>query len=123
LKIAWKVLRWIGFVGLVAILGPIFYFGSLEGYEYLTQSEAKARTAAQEMFLKICDRKGLDPHAFRGPDRPNIEADKQLGQYTFVWTRAPGEVIYVHVMYLPYDLPYSVSNSILEQGFGASTRP
>jgi hypothetical protein len=59
------------------------------------------------MFLKICNRNGLDPQSFRGPDRPNIESDKQLGIYTFAWTRAPEEVLYVHVTYLPYDLPYS----------------
>jgi hypothetical protein len=112
-------------VGLVAILGPIFYFGSLEVYEYLTRSEDKARAAAREMFLKICDRQGLDPHTFRGPDRPSIESDRLLGQYTFVWNRVwePEEKVYVHVTYLPYDLPYSVSRPIFEQELRASTKP
>jgi hypothetical protein len=109
MRTAWKVVRWGCFIGLLVLFGGILYIASSETYLYLTRSENRAQAAAQAMFMKICHRQQLDPRSFYGPDRPSIRSDEKLDVYTFVWSRGPEETITVSVMYLPYDLPYSVS--------------
>jgi hypothetical protein len=108
----WKIVRWGGLFALLIPLVGAGYLASAEYYVYLTRSEPKAQAAAQVQFTKICARLELDPNSFRGPERPdNAAAD----QYTFVWTRSSDETIYVSVAYLPYDFPYSVSETILSR--------
>lgn len=123
MRSGWKIFRWVGFIGLLVVLGGIFYFGSSEAYLYLTRSDVKAQTAAQEMFQSICDRHGLDSHSFHGPDRPNTEQDKKNDQYTFIWSRSPDETIYINVSYLPYDFAYSISEAITERKRDAGLKP
>ena len=109
-----KAVRWtIGTVG-VCLLAGALCLGSAETYLYLTRSEPKARAAAQELFVRLCAKRGLDPASFRGPTRPSVQSDSMLNTYTFEWTRGPQESITISVMYLPYDLPYSISEGILE---------
>lgn len=115
MRTTWNTLGWLGFIGLLLLLAGPLYLGSSEVYLYLTQSEAKAQAAAQTMFKRICDREGLDPRSFHGPERPSVESDKKLDAYTFVWARSPDETITISVTYLPYDLPYSISESIIER--------
>ena len=123
MRSAWKALRWACFIGLSVLLGGILYIGSSEAYLYLTRSESKAQAAAQRVFTRICDQQQLDPHSFHGPDRPSIGSDEKLGIYTFVWTRSPDEKVYVHVTYLPYDLPYSISEAITERKHDTVSKP
>jgi hypothetical protein len=111
----WMALRWGGYIGLFVVLGAALYISSSEAYLYLTRSESKAQAAAQVMFAKICDRQRLDPNSFHGPNRPSVHSDEKLGTYTFMWLRSPEETITVSVTYLPYDLPYSISEAITER--------
>jgi hypothetical protein len=120
MRAAWKTLRW---VALLVPLGGILYIGSSEAYLYLTRSEARAQSAAQAMFIRICDRQRIDPHSFHGPERPSVQSDQILGAYTFVWTRSPEETIAVSVTYLPYDLPYSISEAITERKRDTDFKP
>ena len=123
MRIFWRTLKWFGLAfGAAVVLGALYIRGS-EVYLYLTQSEEKAQAAASAMFIKICGRQGLDPRSFHGPDRPSIPSDKKLDSYTFVWTRPPKETITVSVTYLPYDLPYSISEGITESEQNAKTHP
>jgi len=114
MRVVWKTVRWGGFIGLLVLLGGGLYISSSEAYLYLTRSESRAQQAAQAMFEEICGRQRLDPHSFHGPDRLSVQSDEKLGTYTFVWTRSPEETISVSVTYLPYDLPYSISEAITE---------
>jgi hypothetical protein len=123
MRAAWKAVRWAGLIALLVLLGGILYFVSAETYLYLTQSEAKAQAAAQAMFMRICDRQGLNPNSFHGPERLNVQLDKQRGTYMFVWSRSPEETITVSVMYLPYDLPYSISEAITERKRDTESKP
>jgi hypothetical protein len=113
MRYVWKTIRWGGIIVLLVLLVGAGYFGSVESYIYFTRSESKARAAAQVQFLKICDRNGLDPKSFHGPARPSNAA---VDQYMFVWTRSPEETISVSVAYLPYELPYSMSEAIASRG-------
>jgi hypothetical protein len=108
-----KIFQWAMFSGLIILLGWGAYFGVSESYIYFTRSEDKAQTAAQGIFLKICEEDGLDPHSFHGPHRNSLEQDKKRGQYTFVWSRNQNEEIYVNVSYLPYDFAYSSSETLI----------
>ncbi len=114
---------WGALIVLLVPLGGALLFGSIEGYIYLTRSESKAQAAAQAMFLKTCESDGLDPGSFHGPDRSSIELDKERDQYSFVWTRAPNETVYVNVSYLPYDFASSVSEAIIERKREAGSTP
>jgi hypothetical protein len=123
MKIVTKIFQWPVLFGLVVVVGTVVYFGAIETYIYFTRSEAKAQTAAQTMFLKICESEKLDPYSFHGPSRPSIQSDEKLGAYTFVWTRSPEETITVSITYFPYDLPYSVSEAIIEHKPGSLLKP
>ncbi len=109
-----KGLQWAVIFCLVVVIGVVVYFGVAESYIYFTRSEVKAQTAAQGVFLKVCERENLDPHSFQGPYRPSLEQDKKRSQYTFVWSRKRNESIYVNVSYLPYDFAYSTSEALIE---------
>lgn len=102
-------------VGALLLAGTILYFVASETYLYMTRSEPRAQAAAQQLFMRICSRQGVDPSSFRGPDRPSVQSDERLNSYTFVWTRNPQENITISVTYLPYDLPYSISEGITER--------
>jgi hypothetical protein len=123
MKALWRGIRWVVLIVFLLLLGGALYFGSVESYTYLTRSEGKAQAAAQEEFTRICDQQQLDPHSFHGPDRADVVSDEKLGIYTFVWTRASDEKIYVHVTYLPYDLPYSISATITERKRDTGSQP
>ena len=123
MRALWRGIRWGALIVLLVLLGGTLYFGSIEVYAYITRSESKAQAAAKEEFTRICEQQQLDPHSFRGPDRPNVSSDEKLGIYTFVWTRAPDEKIYVHVTYFPYDLPYSISAAITERKRDRGSKP
>jgi hypothetical protein len=116
-------MRWGALIVLLVPLGGALYFGSIESYIYLTRSESKAQGAAQAVFSRICEQEKLDPRSFHGPDRPSIELDKKRNQYSFVWTRSFNETINVSVVYLPYDLPYSISEAIIERKREAGSTP
>lgn len=109
-----KKLRWIGVFGLLILIGGGLYIGASEVYIYLTRSDVKAQMAAQELFHKICDRQGIDSHSFNGPMRLSLEQDYKNDQYTFIWSRAHDETIYINVSYLPYDFAYSISETTTE---------
>jgi len=116
----WKIVRWACIIALLVLLVGAAYLGSVEFYTYFTRSEDKARAAAQVQFLKICDRYEFDPNSFHGPDQPRNAAPDQ---YMFVWTRSPEETISVSVVYLPYDLPYSISEAISSRKYGVRPKP
>ena len=119
MEFVWKIVRWGSITALLALLVGAAYLASVESYIYFTRSEAKARTAAQVQFMKICGRYELDPNSFHGPERPrNAAPDQNM----FVWTRSPEETISVSVAYLPYDLPYSISETISSRKYGAQPR-
>ena len=115
------ILRWLVYGGLFILLLGFLYFSSWEAYVWLTQSDVKAQAAAEAMFKKICGREGLDPDSFSGPQRPSLQSDKKLDTYTFLWSRAPEETISVSVVYLPYDLPYSISQALIEAKHGVKS--
>jgi hypothetical protein len=54
------ILRWAGTSILVVILFGALWFGAIESYLFFTRSEAKARVAAQEQFVKLCDEYKLE---------------------------------------------------------------
>lgn len=97
----------------MVVIVAIFYLLTSEGYIYATQTEAKAQAAAQIIFSKNCKEEGLDQSLFHGPNLVPMHNAK----YNFVWTRADGETATVTVSYLPYDLEYSESLSLVEQSW------
>jgi hypothetical protein len=98
------------------LFGGFFYVGSVEFYLYVTRSEAKAQAAAEAVFAQVCDQHALDRRAFHGPVRPSasVESDEMLGAYTFRWRESAEREITVSVTYLPYDVPYSMSEGLIE---------
>ena len=111
MKAVWKVLRLSLLAIFLLFLAGVFYLSAFESYIYLTRSDAKAEAAAQAMFVRICEQNGLDPASFQGPERRIPQPD----EYNFVWARLPEENISVSVIYLPYDLPYSLSDALVER--------
>ena len=105
-------------VVMASICVPAFllgmYFAGPELYLYFKKDEVKAQSDAEAMFVKVCQDEGLDPSTFSGPSRPNIATDDKLHQYNFRWTRNAREWITVGVVYLPHDVPYSMSPTIVE---------
>jgi hypothetical protein len=99
-----------GLIPVLVLLAGLAYFGSLELYLYVTRSEAKAQTTAEAVFSEICEQHGLDPRTFRGPFPLGDDAD----HYEFVWSQSTGRDITVSVIYLPYDVPYSISPALIE---------
>lgn len=93
----------------VVIIGLV---GSVEYYTYFTRSESKALADAQQVFLQVCQDQQLDPRTFKLS--PSI-INKRSGAYMFIWTRSAEETITVSVSYLPYDLPYSISEALVER--------
>ncbi len=114
MRMAYKFLRWFCFAGLAIVVGSSLYFALPEAYLYLTKSDVSAQAKAEKIFQKICADEGLDPHSFRGPDRPNVELDKMFGQYNFAWTRFSDQMIYIGVTYLPSDSTYTMSETLVE---------
>ena len=106
--------RWLILGGISAALAVALFLFSIEYYQYLTRNEAKAQEAATAEFRTICIRHGLDPALFHGPVRPDTESDNKSGTYTFDWAISPSETVSVTVMYLPYDMPYSISAGLTE---------
>ena len=67
MRLIWIILRWAGTILkwvvtsiLVVILFGALWFGAIESYLFFTRSEAKARVAAQEQFVKLCDEYKLE---------------------------------------------------------------
>ena len=109
-----KAIRWTFIAGALCLAAGVLYIITSEAYLYLTRSERRAEAAAQELFARLCVRRGLDPRSFGGPTRPSVQSDSKLNSYTFVWARAPEETVTISVTYLPYDLPYSISEGITD---------
>jgi hypothetical protein len=112
-----RVFRWTGIALLSLVLSGVLYVFGMEGYQYLTQSEPKARWRAQAKFESLCKEFELSPQSFHGPERPNPAVDKQLGVYSYAWTRFPGEEIDVSITYLPFDVVYSASAKLIEENW------
>lgn len=111
MKAVWNALRLSLLAIFLLLSAGVLYFTAYESYAYLTRSEAKAEAAAQAMFVKICEQNALDPTSFSGPERRIPQPD----EYNFIWARSPDETISVSVIYLPYDLPYSLSEALIER--------
>jgi hypothetical protein len=99
---------------IVIVISAILYFVLAESLHYLTRSQIEAQVAAQAQFEIICRQQELDSRDFRGPFQPYMRSDRRTHAYNFVWIRMPGETITITVSYLPYDLPYSLSRSLIE---------
>src|ERR1700722_11343401 len=97
MKIVRKVIRWLVLGGLLLVLIVVCAITFAEIHIYLTRSEAKAETAAQAEFKRICDREGIDPLSFQGPKRLYVELGSRANSYTFVWSRSANETITVDV--------------------------
>jgi len=109
-----KYLRWtiVSVLSVVTVL--VLYFVSGETYFYVTKSPERAEAEARRVFLDICARERFDPKAFRGPERPIIESDKERGYYTFSWSKSAEETIWITISYLPYDVSYTISQALTE---------
>jgi hypothetical protein len=109
-KVLWRG----GFIFFLLAIAGAIYIGSQEIYLYATRSDAKAQLAAEKMFLEICHREEIEASQFSGPET--------IGAYSYVWKRTPEETISVSVMYLPYDLSYSLSKALIENSWKAKTK-
>jgi hypothetical protein len=113
-----RLIYWLALATVASLLGVFLVVAFIEYYLYFTKNEHDAEIAATSVFKRICIQHGFDPHVFHGPTRPDVNSDKKLGIYQFEWTMDTSKVISVSVVYLPYDLPYSISVGLIENEAG-----
>lgn len=106
MKMTLKILRWAAIVVVVLLLVDFGYIGVGEIYAYLTRNESEAQAAAEKVFHRFCQQKGIDPNLYQGPKRLNADTDTNARTYTFVWHLPPNDEFVVTVSYLPYELIY-----------------
>ncbi len=98
---------------LVAFVVIVSYVSLWELYKFESRSDISAQASATILFHQICIQNGYNEKTFRGPFRRQKTSDREHGNYTFEWNSGPTDSVTITVTYLPFDLTYNISTSLV----------
>jgi hypothetical protein len=104
---------WSLIIALSVVAVPVTFVGGNEIAAYFFRNPDSAQEAASRTFVRVARQMGEDPQSFEGPVRL---ADRGT-TFVYQWTlrNEAGVWIEVDVSYLPHDVTYTASESLVDR--------